>query len=114
MVSAGVDVNTVAKSLEELVLSVVPVSGLLPSNGRVAEIHIQFRVTSANNFHLVYKQGTVGVEINLATDSGRLFADNALENYLEMRAPAGNQLSLKEFYLAATGPAQARIMAWYI
>lgn len=107
MVSAGVEVSTTAQSLEDLIRAFVPTHVVnLPSNGRVMEIHIQYRVGSANDFHLVYKAGTV----NLATDSGFLFT--ATDNYLEMRSPSGNQLSLREMFLVSVaGIAQARIGA---
>ena len=112
MISVGVLVGTTSQTLTELILT-APQGGPLPANGRVAEIHIQWRVTSAADFHLVYKRGTVGSTINLATDSGRFF--NTTDNYLEMRSPSHNQLSLDEFFLVSVaGTAQARILDWYI
>lgn len=115
MISVTVTVGTTSQSLEQLIQAVTLQGGPLPSNGRVAEIHIQFRVTGGSDFHLVYKIGTVGSTLDLATDSGRFFTSAAPDNYLEMRSPSGNQLSLKEFFLvAASGTAQARILAWYV
>lgn len=107
MVSAGVNISTTAQNLRDLILATVPSHIVnLPSNDRVSEIHIQWRVGTLNDFHLVYKAGVV----NLATDSGFFFTST--DNYLEMRSPTGNQLSLQEFYLVSVaGIAQARIGA---
>lgn len=115
MIAAGPTITETAQSLEQLILTAIPGFTGLPSNGRVTEIHIQWRVGSASEFHLVYKEGTTdiaGPTINLATDSGRIF--DATDNYLEMRSKFGNTLSLREFFLVVPdgGSAVARILAW--
>jgi hypothetical protein len=108
MIAATVTLATTGTDLYSLVETATGQLGTL-FTGRVAEVHIQW--ASGVAFHLVYKSGIV----NLATDSGFLFADNDGRREYVLRATSHNQISLKDIYLAgAAGAETARISAYTI
>jgi hypothetical protein len=109
MIAATVTLATTGSDLYTLIETATPNQLGTLFTGRVAEVHIQWG--SGVAFHLVFKSGTV----NLATDSGFLFADADGRREYVLRATSHNQISLKDIYLAgAAGAETARISAYTI
>lgn len=113
MIAATVTLNTSGQSLRTLIDAATPQQLRQTFSDRVCEVQIQ---ALTGTFHLVYKQGTV----NVATDSGFLFQDMTADptgahNRMVTRAPAHNQLSLSDIFLAGVaGGETARILAFSV